>query len=245
MLAAAHGVSVRFGARLVLDRVDVAVRAGRIVTVIGPNGSGKTTLARALLGLVTPAAGTLERAPGLKVAYVPQHLAIDATLPLSVERFLTLARGVAPAEIDGALRETGVAHLRRARMGALSGGETKRVLLARAILQRPEFLVLDEPAASVDLAGQGEFYALIKQLSVRTGCGVLLISHDLHIVMAAADEVVCLNGHVCCSGVPADVRQHPEFLALFGPRLDPALGVYTHHHDHTHGHAPSHGPSHG
>ena len=229
------GIGLRFGAEPVLTDVSLTLEPGHIVTLIGPNGSGKTTLARVLLGLVAPTDGEIVRAPGLRVAYVPQQLDIDATLPLSVERFLTLARGVAPAEIGSALGETGVAHLRRARLGALSGGEKKRVLLARAMLQRPEFLVLDEPAASVDMAGQAEFYGLITRLRARTGCGVLLISHDLHIVMAAADEVVCLNGHVCCSGIPADVRQHPEFLALFGPRLDPALGVYAHHHDHIHG----------
>ena len=214
--------------------VDLTIGQGEIVTLIGPNGSGKSTTAKMALGVLHPTEGTATQAPGLTVGYVPQRLTIDWTLPLTVERFLRLTGPLARTDADTALAATGVAHLRRNEVRTLSGGEFQRVLLARAIARRPDFLVLDEPVQGVDFAGEIALYELIQQIRDETGCGMLLISHDLHVVMAATDRVVCLNGHICCQGSPHAVAADPAYHMLFGLRAAPALAVYRHDHDHTH-----------
>ncbi|MEK9660447.1 MAG: ATP-binding cassette domain-containing protein [Alphaproteobacteria bacterium] len=233
-LVAVRGVSLRFDETAVLDRVDLAVSRGEIVTVIGPNGAGKSTLMRVALGLQRPQAGTVTRAPGLRIGYMPQRITVDSTLPLTVRRFLSLGGRVPAGQRRTVLDELGVGYLLDAPFQRISGGEMQRVLLARAVLRRPDLLVLDEPAQNLDVGGQSEIYALIGGLRDRLGCGVLMVSHDLHLVMAAADSVVCLNHHVCCTGHPSDVREHPEYLALFADEAAAGLGVYTHHHDHSH-----------
>jgi zinc transport system ATP-binding protein len=228
------GVDVSFGATSVLSHVDIAVHRGEVVTVIGPNGSGKSTLLRVALGLLKPDAGTVTRRPGLKIGYMPQRISVDETLPLSVRRFLSLgAPEVDAAETEALMHEVGTAHVIDHAFQAISGGERQRVLLARALLRHPDILVLDEPSAGVDVVGLGQLYRLIARLRDIRGFGVLLVSHDLHIVMAASDTVVCLNRHVCCSGRPESIRQHPEYLALFGAEV-PGLAIYHHDHDHSH-----------
>ncbi|MCP5151812.1 MAG: zinc ABC transporter ATP-binding protein ZnuC [Ectothiorhodospiraceae bacterium] len=227
-------LSVRFGHQPAVDHVDLTVGAAEIVTILGPNGSGKTTLVRAALGLVTPSAGTVWRRPGARMGYVPQSIAVDATLPLTAGRFVRLGQGEGVFDPLAALTEVGAEHLVDAPMRGLSGGEMRRVLLARALARAPDLLVLDEPTAGVDVAGQGEMYRLIAAIRDRHRCGVLLVSHDLHLVMAATDRVLCLNRHVCCTGTPEDIADHPEYLQLFGPRLGRTLAVYTHQHDHAH-----------
>jgi zinc transport system ATP-binding protein len=229
-LAALEEVSLAFGRRVVLERVSLAVSAGAIVTLVGPNGAGKTTLLRILLGLQKPSTGSAWRRPALRIGYLPQRLAIDETLPLTVARLLALAGPQHRNRIDAALAEVGAGPLARMPVQTLSGGELQRVLLARALLREPDLLVLDEPVQGVDVTGQGELYALIRRIRDQRGCGVLLVSHDLHLVMAASDEVVCLNRHVCCSGHPEAVTRHPAYRALFGE----AIAVYAHHHDHVH-----------
>jgi len=232
-LVEAYGLTLALGGRTVLNRVDLTVNPQEIVTLIGPNGAGKTTLVRAVLGLTAPTAGTVRRMPGLRIGYMPQRLNIDATLPLTVRRFLGLWRRVDRARMDRALAEAGVAHLAGSPVQSISGGELQRVLLARALLGEPHLLVLDEPDQGVDVHGQAELFDRIEDLRRSHGCGVLLVSHDLHTVMARTDKVVCLNGHVCCSGHPEDVSRHPEYRALFGRHAD-QLAVYVHHHDHRH-----------
>jgi zinc transport system ATP-binding protein len=226
---------VVIGAHLILDTIDISVASGEIVTVIGPNGAGKTTLLRVLLGLLKPSDGTVERRPGLRVGYLPQRMQIDPVLPLSVGRLMTLTQRSDAGAIGAALAETGVSHLWNAQVSTLSGGELQRVLLARALLRDPDLLALDEPVRGVDFAGEAALYELISGIRDRRGCGVLMISHDLHVVMAATDRIVCLNRHVCCAGTPEAVSRHPEYARLFGPRAASALAVYTHHHDHGHG----------
>jgi zinc transport system ATP-binding protein len=228
------GAAVRRGGRALVEGIDLVLRRGEITTLIGPNGSGKSTTARLVTGVLRPDAGNVTRLPGLTVGYVPQKLAIDWTLPLTVRRLMTLTGRYPAADVDAALAEVGVTYLARAEVQQLSGGEFQRVLMARALVRRPDLLVLDEPVQGVDFAGQAALYALIKQVRDRTGCGVLLISHDLHIVMAESDNVVCLNTHVCCRGTPEAVMQSPEYLGLLGPRAAATLGVYAHRHDHVH-----------
>ncbi len=234
------------GERLVLDGVDLNLHRGEILTVIGPNGAGKTCLIRIALGLMPASGGTRWLAPGLRIGYLPQKLRLNPYLPLTVADFLALPeaggkhwwqRSQPPysrQDILKALAEVGAEHLLMQQAQSLSGGEQQRVLLARALLRRPDLLVLDEPVQGVDLAGQAELYALIRELRDRYGCGVLMVSHDLHVVMAATDQVLCLNGHVCCTGHPEAVSRHPEYHRLFGLRASNDLAIYTHHHDHHH-----------
>ncbi len=237
-LVEAAGISVRFGNRVVLRDVGLTVSPGEIVTLIGPNGSGKSTLVRVILGLVAPEAGQVRRRADMRVGYVPQDFQVDPALPISVRRFLLLSAPDAARRtkggIEATLEEIGAGHTMDSPLQMLSGGESRRVLLAQALLREPELLVLDEPGAGVDAGGQAELYDLIRAVRDRRGCGVLLVSHDLHLVMAATDRVICLNHHVCCSGRPEAVSRDPEYLALFGPDLARALAVYTHDHDHSH-----------
>ena len=233
-LIEARSITVRRGEVPVLDHVDLTLSAGEIVCIIGPNGSGKTTLLRALLGLIDVQDGNVTRRPGLRIGYMPQRLAIDPTLPITLERFLGLSRNANAVARRQAMQDTGIAHLADRPMQGLSGGETQRALLARALLNQPDLLMLDEPAQGVDVNGQVELYELIGRIRRDRGCAVLMVSHDLHLVMAATDRVICLNGHICCTGHPEDVSRDPAYLSLFGPRTAQALAVYQHHHDHHH-----------
>ena len=232
-LLAGSALGVELGGRRVLDGVDCHIAPGEILTLIGPNGAGKTTLVRVLLGLQRPDSGTVTRRPGLRIGYVPQRLHVEPTLPLTVAAFLQLGGRVDPARLASVLREVGVGELGATPVQRVSGGEMQRVLLARALLREPELLVLDEPAQGVDVGGQRDLYRLIARLRAERGCAVILVSHDLHLVMAATDRVLCLNHHVCCSGEPDTVSAHPEYRRLFGP-AEHEFAVYTHDHDHRH-----------
>lgn len=233
-LVIAEGVRVAFDGREVLSAVDLRVHAGEIVTLIGPNGAGKSTLVRAVLGLIRPSAGTIRLQAGLRIGYMPQRLTVDANLPLTVRRFLTLTAPTGRELLQEVLGELGIGYLMEQPMQTLSGGETQRVLLARALIRQPQLLVLDEPVQGVDLAGQGELYRLIGRFRDRLGCGVLMVSHDLHLVMAATDTVLCLNRHLCCSGHPETISRHPAYLELFGATAASQLAFYAHQHDHRH-----------
>ncbi|MEX2616637.1 MAG: zinc ABC transporter ATP-binding protein ZnuC [Alphaproteobacteria bacterium] len=234
MLAELQDITLKYAGRAVLDHVDLSIERGQIVTVIGPNGSGKTTLARVLLGLLEPDTGHVRRMDDIVIGYVPQRMHIDSSLPLSVRRFLQIAAPRQGGNIAAALAETGAGAVADADIGSLSGGELQRVLLARALLRDPDLLVLDEPAQGVDFAGQTALYHLIGEIRDRHKCGVLTISHDLHLVMAATDRVICLNHHICCSGEPESVRIHPEYVALFGPAASKDIAIYSHSHCHSH-----------
>ena len=213
--------------------VSLEVEKGKIVTLIGPNGSGKSTTAKIALGIYKKIEGKVEKYTK-KVGYVPQRVSIDWTLPLRVNDFMVLTENLKDDAINEALSLTGVEHLKNKNLGSLSGGEFQRVLLARAISKKPELLVLDEPVQGVDFNGEIALYELIKKISDELNCGILLISHDLHTVMSATDHVVCLNGHVCCSGSPIDVAKNNEYKALFGEQASQILSVYEHRHDHVH-----------
>ncbi|RMG49923.1 MAG: metal ABC transporter ATP-binding protein [Gammaproteobacteria bacterium] len=236
LLIEARGLGLVVEGQSILEDVDLALHRGEIITVIGPNGAGKSTLVRLLLGLERPTAGQVWRRPGLRIGYVPQRLQVSPVLPLAVERFLRLGNAVSARQVSETLKEVGAGSLASRALYRLSGGELQRVLLARALLRQPDLLVLDEPAQGVDVAGQASLYRLIAALRDRHGYGVLMVSHDLHLVMAASDSVLCLNHHVCCHGQPEAISRHPEYLRLIGDSQAAADGLafYRHAHDHCH-----------
>lgn len=228
------GISLSRQGQDVLTSVDLQVYRGEIVTLIGPNGAGKSTLVEIALGLVQPDKGDVVTTPDLRIGYVPQSLNIDPVMPLPVHRLMTLTRKAKPNEIRRVLGQVKAEHLYDAMVSNLSGGELQRVSLARAMLRQPDLLVLDEPTQGVDYVGEAEIYQLISHIRDEYNCGILLISHDIHIVMAATDRVVCLNKHICCAGRPESVSQNPEYVALFGHRAAANIGIYAHQHDHDH-----------
>ncbi|MXQ06430.1 ATP-binding cassette domain-containing protein [Alphaproteobacteria bacterium GH1-50] len=235
-----RGLSVRFGNETVLQNVSFHVDAGEIVTIVGPNGSGKSTLLRAMIGAVDTGGAQIERSKGLRIGYVPQKLHLDPTMPITVRRFLDLPTRTDDATANEALAEAGVPELSGRQMSALSGGQLQRVLLARAILHRPQLLLLDEATQGLDQPGSAAFYRQIETVRQTLGAGVVMVSHELHVVMAASDRVICLNGHVCCEGAPEHVASAPEYRALFGTGTQGALALYRHEHDHAHDHAHDH-----
>lgn len=237
------GITLQESGRVILDHISLSVHPGEIVTVIGPNGAGKSSLLRIALGLLSADSGQVHRSAKLRIGYMPQHFRPSSTLPMSVGDFLQLVDPRPHAgQLPPLLALVGLeADILPQSLHSLSGGETQRLLLARALLRQPELLVLDEPTQGVDVGGQEEFYRLLGDIRRKRHCGILMVSHDLHLVMAETDTVVCLNGHVCCSGRPEAVTAHPAYLALFGQQRRPGLVLYTHHHDHTHDHAHDQG----
>ncbi|WP_347825064.1 metal ABC transporter ATP-binding protein [uncultured Planktomarina sp.] len=231
-----EGLNVRYGSRMALSDVSLRIEPNEIVTIVGPNGSGKTSLLRAIIGAIKPSEGHIVQASSLTIGYVPQRLHIDDTLPITVSRFLKLPGGVAVADIDYALKQAGVPELKKEQLSQLSGGQFQRVLLARALIGKPDLLLLDEATQGLDQRGSASFYQQIETVRKATGCAVLMISHELHVVMSASDRVICLNGHVCCEGAPAAVASAPEYRALFGTGTGGALALYRHEHDHGHDH---------
>nr|WP_250810594.1 metal ABC transporter ATP-binding protein [Neorhizobium tomejilense] len=231
-LVALANAGIRRDGRWLVRGVDFSIRRGEVVTLIGPNGAGKSTTAKLAIGVLRPDEGSVARLSGLRVGYVPQKLSIDWTMPLSVRRLMRLTGPLNDADLLAALASTGISHLIDAEVRYLSGGEFQRALLARAIARKPDLMVLDEPVQGVDFAGESALYDLIRSIRNSTGCGILMISHDLHMVMAGTDTVICLNGHVCCRGTPEVVSQSADYLKLFGNSR--SLAVYNHHHDHTH-----------
>ncbi len=239
-LISAKGVSLTYGAQHVLRDVDFEIRAGEIVTVIGPNGSGKSTLMRALLGVKAPQSGEITRKPGLRIGYVPQRLAIETAMPLTVARFLSLPVKHTANAIKTMLERVGAQGVETRQLASVSGGQFQRVVLARALLGNPEILILDEPTQGLDQPGIAGFYGLIEDIRRDIGCAVLMVSHDLHVVMSASDRVICLNGHICCEGTPTVVSAAPEYHALFGHGTRGTMALYQHEHgeqcDHNHAH---------
>ena len=233
-LIEAKSIGFERDGRMILEAIDFSISRGEIVTLIGPNGGGKTTFARLCLGVLAPDRGEILRADDLTVGYVPQRLKIDRSLPMTVLRFISLRQKAGQEEVAEALAMVGASRLLNTQMADLSGGEMQRVMLARALLHKPDLLVLDEPAQGVDFVGEAALYELISELRDKLNCAVMLISHDLHVVMGSSDRVLCLNGHVCCEGVPEQVSHHPEYERLFGPERAAAYGIYTHKHDHEH-----------
>lgn len=224
------------GQRLLLEKINFKIAQGEILTIIGPNGAGKTTLLRVALGLIRPTSGTVNMKPRLTIGYMPQRLHLDPTFPLTVKRLLALACNNDMDKVLPLLDEVGATHVLDSQMQNLSGGEMQRVLLARALVREPDLLVLDEPVQGVDVHGQVDLYQLISRIRDQRGCAVLMVSHDLHLVMAATDRVLCLNQHVCCSGTPESVTNDPAFQELFGSAAVQSMAVYVHDQNHHHDH---------
>jgi zinc transport system ATP-binding protein len=233
-LVNAQSVSYELAQRKILDNISLQIAENQILTLIGPNGAGKTTLVKIVLGLLKPSSGKIVTRPNLRVGYMPQRLVVESTMPITVKKFLQLAVHTNKLLIEKSLDDVSSLPLINHQIHSLSGGELQRVLLARALIQKPQLLVLDEPAQGVDISGQAELYRLISDLRDQHQCGVLMVSHDLHLVMSATDEVVCLNQHICCHGHPESVSTDPAYLELFGKKHAEAIAVYAHHHNHSH-----------
>ena len=243
VLIQASSVGLTLGHNRILSHVDFFIRAGEIVTIVGPNGSGKSSLLRVLVGAIPATDGHVVTATGLRVGYVPQRLDLERALPMTVRRFFNLPRKISAEALSTLCQQISVEHLLDQAMIELSGGQMQRVLLARAVLNRPDILVLDEATQGLDQQGSADFYRQIESLRNEMGCAVLMVSHELHVVMSASDRVICLNGHVCCEGAPDVVSSKPEYRALFGTGTQGTLALYRHEHDHTHDHS-SHDASH-
>ena len=234
MLIKISNLEVKYGSKFVLKNMNLSLKAGEIVTIVGPNGSGKTTLFKAIIGTVPISKGTIEVKPNLRIGYVPQQLKIDQTLPITVERFLKLSNINFEKSQDKTELILGSKDLLDVQINSLSGGEMQRVLLARALINDPQILLLDEATRGLDQPGVATFYRKIENIRKRTNCAILMISHDLHVVMSSSDRVICVNGHICCQGTPEIVATSPEYQALFGGDVDGTFALYRHHHDHKH-----------
>lgn len=239
-LISLQNLSVNYGGNRVLSDVTFGISPGEIVTIVGPNGSGKSTLLRSVIGAQLPSQGSVTRSPDLRIGYVPQKLHIDPTLPMTVRRFLSLPVKVSNSQAAEALEQAGAGQLSARQMADLSGGQFQRVLLARALLCKPQLLILDEATQGLDQPGSAAFYQQIESLRKTLGCAILMVSHELHVVMAASDRVICLNGHICCEGEPEHVASAPEYRALFGSGTQGALALYRHEHNHSHDHSCDH-----
>lgn len=238
-----NNLSVAYGSHKVLRDVSLTINQGEILTVVGPNGSGKTTLFRALIGSAKPASGWITRSDNLRIGYVPQRLHIGTTLPITVERFLRIQKNSSLIFCAEALAKAGIQQLAQKQVSDLSGGQFQRVMLASALLTKPNLLLLDEATQGLDQPGSADFYRQIEKVRTETNCAVVMISHELHVVMSASDRVICLNGHICCEGAPEIVTSDPEYRALFGAGTGGQLALYRHHHDHVHDENCDHAPS--
>lgn len=226
MLIKINDLNIQYGNKKVLQNFNLLLAEREIVTIVGPNGSGKTTLFKAIIGTAPIKTGTVELKPNLKIGYVPQQLNIDRSLPLTVDRFLRLTQN----KFKNTLKIVNIEDILNHQISNLSSGQMQRVLLASAILNRPDVLLLDEATRGLDQPGTAAFYRLVETIRKETGCAILMISHDLHVVMAASDRVICLNTHICCEGAPQAVARSPEYKALFGPDIDGAFALYQHSH---------------
>lgn len=233
-LISLNSVTLGYDGKIVLRDIDLTVKRGEIITIVGPNGSGKTSMMRALIGALVPTTGSIVRSRALRLGYVPQKLNIDHSFPITLRRFLSVPKRINPEQVTEAASLVGMGDFLDQQIATLSGGQFQRALLARAIIDAPDLLLLDEPTQGLDQNGSARFYQLIAGLKEKLDCAIVLVSHDLHVVMSASDRVICLNGHICCEGTPSVVSSAPEYRALFGSGTQGALAIYQHQHDHVH-----------
>lgn len=233
-LISLNSVTLGYDGKIVLRDIDLTVKRGEIITIVGPNGSGKTSMMRALIGALVPTTGSIVRSRALRLGYVPQKLNIDHSFPITLRRFLSVPKRINPEQVTEAASLVAMGDFLDQQIATLSGGQFQRALLARAIIDAPDLLLLDEPTQGLDQNGSARFYQLIADLKEKLDCAIVLVSHDLHVVMSASDRVICLNGHICCEGTPSVVSSAPEYRALFGSGTQGALAIYQHQHDHVH-----------
>ena len=231
MLIEVQNLCVGYGNKEVLRNVNLSLSKNEIVTIVGPNGSGKTTLFKSIIGSTPISSGKVLIRPNLKIGYVPQVLNIDRSFPLTVERFLSLENRRHKREALSAQQVLDSNDLLFKQISTLSAGQLQRVLLARALVNKPDVLLLDEATRGLDQPGSAAFYRKIEEIRNTTGCAILMISHDLHVVMSASNRVICLNGHICCQGEPQSVASSPEYKAMFGSNVDGTLALYQHNHN--------------
>lgn len=239
-LLSVKDASIHHGSKCILHDVSLTAERGEIITIVGPNGSGKSTLLKAIVGSLPISGGSITLSKEARIGYVPQKLEIDRTLPMSVRRFLNLPIKAARSDYIRAIEQAGLEDLEHQQMTTLSGGQFQRVLLARALLARPNLLLLDEPTQGLDQPATASFYQTLSDVASSLDAAILIVSHDLHVVMSASDQVICLNGHVCCHGPPNVVSTAPEYRALFGHGTAGTLALYQHDHDHVHDHPHEH-----
>jgi zinc transport system ATP-binding protein len=232
----AKNLSVIHDGKAILDKVSLNISERDFITIIGPNGSGKSMLLKCIMGIQKASSGSISARPGVQIAYAPQDFTTENTLPISVKKFLSLNNTLSTEEFNNIAKETNISALLDRQVHSLSGGERQRVLLGRALAKKPNLLVLDEPAQNLDVNGQHAFYALIEEIFKNRNISILMVSHELHLVMACSNKVICLYHHICCSGTPQSVVQDPEFIKIFGTEMANRMAVYHHDHDHSHIH---------
>ena len=220
--------------KIILENVFIDVKKKDFITIIGPNGAGKSIFLECLMGSFIPDSGKIKRKDNLSVGYIPQNFSPESSMPISVERFLTLKKKFIPQELLNISKETNISGILDKNLANLSGGELQKVLLARSLLNNPELLILDEPAQNLDIKNQLNFYNLLNRIYKNRDISILMVSHDLHMVMSSTRKVVCLYHHVCCSGEPQIVAKDPEFISLFGNDMAKMMSVYQHTHNHSH-----------
>lgn len=228
------GVEFSLQDKLVVHDVSFTVEPGIFLTIVGPNGSGKTTILKLIIGAYKPTKGTIFRDTDLRIGYVPQKLNVNDTIPMDVNCFLNLGRKFPNKKIQSIAEETGITHLMKVPLLSLSGGQTQRVLYARALLAEPNLLIMDEATQGMDAEGEERFYRLVNDYRARTNCAIILVSHEMHVVSSFSNWVICLNRHICCQGEPSLIFEDENFVELFGSFLPNELAYYPHKHDHSH-----------
>lgn len=232
----AKNLSVIHDGKAILDRVNLTISERDFITIVGPNGSGKSMFLKCLIGVKKASSGSVEKQKDIQIAYAPQDFVAENTFPINVKKFLSINNKLSTEEINSVATETNISDLLNRQVHSLSGGERQRVLLGRALAKKPNLLILDEPAQNLDINGQHAFYALIEKIYQSSNISILMVSHELHLVMACSNKVVCLYHHICCSGTPLSVVRDPEFVKIFGTEMANRMAIYHHDHDHTHDH---------
>ncbi|MDA7705319.1 ATP-binding cassette domain-containing protein [Rickettsiales bacterium] len=228
-------INLNFADKKILDNIDINIKKDDFITIIGPNGSGKSSLIKIIIGSLKASSGKVRRNKNLKIAYVPQKMEINQTIPINAEYFLQLNQKIEPKLFDKIITELKIGNFLQTQLNNLSGGQKQKILLAKALLSKPNLLILDEPAQNLDISGQLEFYNYIDKLHKEQNISILMVSHDLHIVMSSTKKVICLHHHICCQGEPKIIAQNPDFKEIFGNDMNKLISIYNHYHDHHHG----------
>ena len=231
-----NNISLSHNGKNVLDDVSFKLHEGEFITLIGPNGAGKSSLIKVLLGVIKQDSGDITYTDNIRLGYTPQTFSANPFIPISVKDFLTLNQKLDSEFMLKTFELTGIKDLLKSPLKNLSGGELQKVLLTRALLNKPNVLILDEPAQNLDVDGQMQLYKLIQDIHQQKNCAVLMESHDLHRVMKESTQVLCLYHHICCEGLPESILKDEKFNDLFADQINDLMATYEHHHNHHHEH---------